>query len=100
MNFVPRWVFLAARGLSPVVVRVGFSYCETWTLEHQGSVAAPMWALVAAPGLSCSAANGILIPQPGIEPASPALESGVLTTEPPGKSPDWAFLMILLHVFY
>ena len=28
----------------------------------------------------------ILIPQPGIEPESPALEDGLLTTGPPGKS--------------
>ena len=28
----------------------------------------------------------ILIPWPGIEPATFALEGGVLTTEPPGKS--------------
>ena len=31
-------------------------------------------------------AHGILIPQPGMEPTSPALESEVLTTGPPGKS--------------
>ena len=29
---------------------------------------------------------GILSPQPGIEPAPPALEGKVLTTGPPGKS--------------
>ena len=31
-------------------------------------------------------AYGILAPQPGIEPAPPALEGEVLTTGPPGKS--------------
>ena len=31
-------------------------------------------------------ACGILAPQPGIEPTSPALEGEVLTTGPPGKS--------------
>ena len=31
-------------------------------------------------------ACGILAPQPGIEPALPALEGEVLTTGPPGKS--------------
>ena len=30
--------------------------------------------------------NGILVPQPGIEPRPPALEGEVLTTGPPGKS--------------
>ena len=29
---------------------------------------------------------GVLVPQPGIEPASPALESQLLTTGPSGKS--------------
>ena len=31
-------------------------------------------------------ACGILFPRPGIEPASPALQDGFLTTGPPGKS--------------
>ena len=31
-------------------------------------------------------ARGILAPQPGIEPAPPALEGEVLTTGPPGKA--------------
>ena len=31
-------------------------------------------------------ACGILAPQPGLEPAPPALESRFLTTGPPGKS--------------
>ena len=30
----------------------------------------------------------LTVPQPGIEPASPALEGRFLTTGPPGKSPD------------
>ena len=46
--------------------------------SHAGSV-------VAANGLSCPAACGILVPQPGIEPASPALEGRLFTTGPPGK---------------
>ena len=33
-------------------------------------------------------ACGILAPQPGIEPATPALEGEVLTTGLPGKSQD------------
>ena len=35
--------------------------------------------------LSCSAACGILVPQPSIKPMSPALQGGFLTTEPPEK---------------
>ena len=32
-------------------------------------------------------ACGILVPQPGINPVSPALQAGFLTTGPPGKAP-------------
>ena len=34
-----------------------------------------------------SITHGILVPQPGIEPTSPALEGGFLTTGPPEKFP-------------
>ena len=43
-------------------------------------------SLVVARGFSCSKACGILVPQPGIEPASLALSGEFLTTGPPGKS--------------
>ena len=43
-------------------------------------------SLAVACRLSCSTACGILVPQPGIEPASPALQSRFLTSGPPGKS--------------
>ena len=36
--------------------------------------------------LSCSVACGILIPPPGIEPTSPALQGGCLLPGPPAKS--------------
>ena len=42
-------------------------------------------------GLSCPTAREILVPWPGIEPTCPALEGGLLTTGPPGKSPDQPF---------
>ena len=41
-------------------------------------------------------AYGISTPQPGIEPAPPALESEVLTTGPPGKSPH-VTLKVISH---
>ena len=44
-------------------------------------------SLVVAHGLSCPAACGILVPQPGIEPLSPALGGRFSTPGPPGKSP-------------
>ena len=47
-------------------------------------------------GLSCGKACMILVPQPGIEPVSPALQHGFLTTGSPGKSPCWHFDLGLL----
>ena len=44
-----------------------------------------------AHGLSCPVACGILVPRSVIEPASPALEGGFLTTGPPGKSQMYGF---------
>ena len=45
-------------------------------------------SLVVAHKLSCPSAYGILAPQPGIEPMIPVMEGGVVTTGPPGKSPE------------
>ena len=39
-------------------------------------------------------ACGILAPRPGVKPVSPALESKVLTTGPPGKSHMLSFLIL------
>ena len=77
--------FIAPRRLlSSCALRV-FSL-QLW---HVGSVVCGMRApllrhtgLVALRHVGC----GILVPRPGIEPASPALEGGFFTTGPPGKS--------------
>ena len=62
-----------------LVVACGLlSSCGLQAPEHLGSV-------VAAYGLSCPMACGILVPQWGIKPAYPALEGRFLTTGPPGK---------------
>ena len=45
--------------------------------------------------LSWPMAHGILVARPGIEPTSPALLGGVLTTGPPGKSSYNQFLKTL-----
>ena len=97
-----RWVFIAACGLPLVAVsggysslrcvsfslwwllllwstasrHVGFSSCGTRALEHRLS--------------SCGARAYLLcgmwdLPGPGLEPVSPALAGGFLTTAPPGK---------------
>ena len=94
-------VFVAAHGLlSSCGVRV-FSLClwyvgsrvrelcscGVWTPERMGSVVCGTWALsLRHAGLSGPMACGILVPRPGIESASPALEGGFFTTGPPGKS--------------
>ena len=45
-----------------------------------------MWAsIVVVQGFNHPRACGILVPQPGMEPVSPALHVGFLTTRPPGK---------------
>ena len=65
-------------------VRSSFCHVRSFVaargLQSTGSV-------VVARGLSCSAACGILVPRPGIEPVSPALQGRFLTTGPPGKPP-------------
>ena len=50
-----------------------------------GPAAVCAGSVVAVCVLSCPVACGILGPQPGVEPMSPALEDGFLTTGPPGK---------------
>ena len=42
-------------------------------------------------GLSCPQGCGVLVPQPGVEPGSPALEGRFLATEPPEKSLTFRF---------
>ena len=57
-----------------------FGCLESW-LRHAGS-------FVVVCGLSCSVACGILVPQPGITPASHALQGRFVIVGPPGKSLD------------
>ena len=78
-----------------LVVACGFSLLWLWctgsrghglcSLRHTGS-------LGEVRGLTCPTTCGILVPRPGIEPASPALEGGFFTTGPPGKSLAQLFL--------
>ena len=72
---------VAALGLqslwASVVVAHGLSRCSSWALQHRLS--------------SCGAQAQLLrglwdLPGPGIQPVSPALAGGFLTTGPPGKS--------------
>ena len=84
-----------------LVVACGFFLpsCGTWAPECMGPVVCGMQALslrrtssvVVARRLSCPVACGILVPRPGIEPASLALEGGFSTTGPPAKSQEYFF---------
>ena len=61
-----------------VVVARGLSSCGSRALEHSLS-SCGTWAQLL---------HGMWdLPGPGIEPMSPALAGGLLTTAPPGKSP-------------
>ena len=85
--------YLAALGLTCGMLDlslwcVAFSCYGTRALEHMG-------LLVAVRRLSCSKACGILVPQPEIEPVSPALKGRFLTAGPPGKSPHTS-----TYIFY
>ena len=74
------YLLVAALGLSCSLQDL---HCRIWDplLWPKG------FSLVVALGLSCPVACAILVPQPGIEPVSAALESGFLTSGPPVKSP-------------
>ena len=78
------------------------------SLRHAGSlVEACRLKQVAACRLSCPTACEILVPQPGIEPMSPALEGGFLITGLPGKSLNQALirhsmrdLVVVMHLWF
>ena len=72
--------------------------CIGSSLQHRGTWLHHTESFVLALGLSslvhklnCSKACRILVPGPGIKPASPALRGRFLTTGLPGKSQDRAF---------
>ena len=105
------WVFVAARGLSLVVASGGYSLlrCEGFSLRwllllrSTGSRCAGFNSC----GLralehrlsSCGAQTELLrhmwdLPGPGLEPVSPALAGGFLTTAPPGR-PSFGFFLLM-----
>ena len=72
--------FAAVLGRASLVTVHGvLSSCGVWAPEHADSV-------IAVLGLSCSRACGVLVPWPEIKLTSLALESGLLTPGPLGKS--------------
>ena len=75
--------------------RVGSVVCGTQALSLRR-----MSSIVVMHGLSCPASCGNLVPRPGIELASPALEGGFFTTGPPEKSPAfiWQCCYAIKHM--
>ena len=67
-------VKVKVKSLSPVRL-----FVTPWTVAYQAS-----------PSMGFSTSPGDL-PDPGIEPGSPALEAGTLTSDPPGKPKRWIF---------
>ena len=93
------WVFVAAHGLSLVVVSRGYPLLRCagfslrwlfllWSMDsrHVGFSSCGAWA-----SLLCSMWG---LPGPGLEPMSPALAGGFLTTAPPRKSYLQSFIKI------
>ena len=64
----------------------GHSSCSTWLFSCGTQAPEYTGSVVAAHGFSCPTACGVLVPQPGLGPAPPALEGGPLATGPPEKS--------------
>ena len=62
------------------------------SLHHVGFFIVVHGLSVCGEGTSCFEAHVILVPQPGMEPASPALQCGFLITgASPGKSPPYSY---------
>lgn len=78
------WVLAVAHGIFQC------TGCSSWTTgcSMVGSV-------VALHGHRCRRPCGVLVFQPGIKPASPALEGRFITTRPAGKSRQNNFLIFL-----
>ena len=86
------WCPVVVCGLgSSAVAAYGLFSCGVWAPEH---------LVVAACGLNCYTACEILVPRPGIESKSPALQGGILTTGPPGKSLSIWIFKIYVSVLY
>ena len=60
-------------------------FAATWTVAHQAPLSISFSRQEYCSGLPFPPPGDL--PDPGIEPASPALAGGFFTTEPPGKPP-------------
>lgn len=66
-----------------LVVSCGLSSCGSWAPECIGFRGGSVSVVCT---FSCSTVCGVLVPQPEIQPVSPALQDRFFTTGPPGKS--------------
>ena len=84
--------FLSLYASSTHTVFFFFWLCQILVVAHWIFVAScelfccSAWTLVVVHRLSCPVTYGILVPRPGIEPASSAVQGRLLTTGPPGSS--------------
>ena len=84
LQYCAQWgLVVVNRGYSSI--RAQASHCSSFSCSWAQALGVCA-ALVAAHGLSCTMASGILVPWSGVKPTSPALAGRLLTTGPPGES--------------
>ena len=89
------WAFSSCGKQSTLQVGcTSFSSCGAQALECKASVVAMHGLRFVILGLSCPAACEILVPGPGIEPVSPALEGRLQTTGPSGMSQAFVYHLL------
>ena len=84
IHFWLHWVLVAARGILAGTYGLFVALLKLLS-SHGGSEAAAPPVVVAHRSIVASRHGGILVLRPGIQPTSPALEGGFLTTGPPGQ---------------
>ena len=67
--------------------------CQVLVAALRLSTCGTQGSVIVALGLSYCVACGTVVPQPGIEPASPALRGRLLTTGVPGNSLSYGFYL-------
>ena len=84
ISFWLHWVFVAACGLSLVVASGGCS--SLWCAGFTSGGSRALELRLSSCGMRALLLHGMWdLPGPGLEPMSPALAGGFLTTAPPGK---------------
>ena len=79
-------------GLKFVDLRI-YAHPKSWELCFKFYLFRLPWAFIVTYGLRCPSALGLLVPQPGLELTSPALQGRFLTTGPPGRSLGGTFYL-------